>query len=267
VFLSEIMSGFMFLSCDLPQQMKERATMRAELQTSPPLTPSTTQHIASICIEQLACSVVSCRPLTLSGSHTISPTHIRIAPVTEQSLPMAGEAGNGEQLPKKQNHSRLRNEVRPQSTDDERDRTGTAVQVPNSDTIVPETQPSHVGDFHHDDPVADNESEFSLSPNSAALLERTAVTKKTETTQCVPFFGKLLSRNPVVRNDSSASAAPSSNPFATSYSQTRKVFSKPPPKEDATARRSTCLGLRTLDTQKHKGNASRGKSASYPSSI
>jgi hypothetical protein len=172
---------------------------------------------------------------------------------------MAGKAGKGEQLPKEQNLSRLRNEVRPESTDDERDRTSTVVQVPNSDTIIPETQPSHVENFHHDDPVADNESEFSLSPNSAALLERTAVTKKTETTQCVPFFGKLLSRNPIGRNDSSASAAPSSNPFATSYSQTRKVSSKPPPKEDATARRSTRLGLRTLDTQKHKGNASRGK--------
>lgn len=41
--------------------------MRAELQTSPPLTPSTTQHIASIYIEQLTCSVVSCRSLTLSS--------------------------------------------------------------------------------------------------------------------------------------------------------------------------------------------------------
>ncbi|CAN9087830.1 unnamed protein product [Alternaria alternata] len=172
---------------------------------------------------------------------------------------MAGKAGKGEQLPKKQNPSRLRNEVRPQLTDDQWDRASTAVQVPNSETIVPETQPSHVGDFHHDDPVADNESEFSLSPNSAALLERTAVTKKMETTECIPFYGKLLSRNPIGRNDSSASAAPSPNPFAISYSQARKVSSKPPPKEVATAAQSTHLGLRTLDTQKHKGHASRGE--------
>ncbi|CAN9094140.1 unnamed protein product [Alternaria alternata] len=172
---------------------------------------------------------------------------------------MAGKAGKGEQLPKKQNPSRLRNELRPQLTDDQWDRASTAVQVPNSDTIVPETQPSHVGDFHHDDPVADNESEFSLSPNSAALLERTAVTKKMETTECIPFYGKLLSRNPIGRNDSSASAAPSPNPFAISYSQARKVSSKPPPKEVATAAQSTHLGLRTLDTQKHKGHASRGE--------
>ena len=191
--------------------------------------------------------------------HPISPTRIRTAPVTEQPLTMAGKAGRGEQLPKEQNPSRLRNEVRPQSTDDERDRRSTAVQVPNSDTIVPETQPGHAGDFHRDDPVADNESEFSLSPNSAALLERTAVTKKTETTQCISFFGKLLSRNPIGRNDSSATAAPSPNPFAISYPQAKNVSSKPPLKEDATARRSTRLGLRTLDTQKHKGNASRGK--------
>ncbi|CAN9106790.1 unnamed protein product [Alternaria alternata] len=170
---------------------------------------------------------------------------------------MAGKAGKGEQLPKKQNPSRLRNELRLQLTDDQWDRASTAVQVPNSDTIVPETQPSHVGDFHHDDPVADNESEFSLSPNSAALLERTAVTKKMETTECIPFYGKLLSRNPIGRNDSSASAAPSPNPFAISYSQARKVSSKPPPKEVATAAQSTHLGLRTLDTQKHKGHASR----------
>ncbi|CAN9087544.1 unnamed protein product [Alternaria alternata] len=172
---------------------------------------------------------------------------------------MAGKAGKGEQLPKKQNPSRLRNELRLQLTDDQWDRASTAVQVPNSDTIVPETQPSHVGDFHHDDPVADNESEFSLSPNSAALLERTAVTKKMETTECIPFYGKLLSRNPIGRNDSSASAAPSPNPFAISYSQARKVSSKPPPKEVATAAQSTHLGLRTLDTQKHKGHASRGE--------
>ncbi|CAN9107095.1 unnamed protein product [Alternaria alternata] len=170
---------------------------------------------------------------------------------------MAGKAGKGEQLPKKQNPSRLRNELRLQLTDDQWDRASTAVQVPNSDTIVPETQPSHVGDFHHDDPVADNESEFSLSPNSAALLERTAVTKKMETTECIPFYGKLLSRNPIGRNDSSASAAPSPNPFAISYSQARKVSSKPPPKEVATAAQSTHFGLRTLDTQKHKGHASR----------
>ncbi|CAN9095510.1 unnamed protein product [Alternaria alternata] len=172
---------------------------------------------------------------------------------------MAGKAGKGEQLPKKQNPSRLRNELRLQLTDDQWDRASTAVQVPNSDTIVPETQPSHVGDFHHDDPVADNESEFSLSPNSAALLERTAVTKKMETTECIPFYGKLLSRNPIGRNDSSASAAPSPNPFAISYSQARKVSSKPPPKEVATAAQSTHFGLRTLDTQKHKGHASRGE--------
>ncbi|CAN9087877.1 unnamed protein product [Alternaria alternata] len=170
---------------------------------------------------------------------------------------MAGKAGKGEQLPKKQNPSRLRNELRLQLTDDQWDRASTAVQVPNSDTIVPETQPSHVGDFHHDDPVADNESEFSLSPNSAALLERTAVTKKMETTECIPFYGKLLSRNPIGRNDSSASAAPSPNPFAISYSQARKVSSKPPPKEVTTAAQSTHFGLRTLDTQKHKGHASR----------
>ncbi|CAN9289314.1 unnamed protein product [Alternaria alternata] len=172
---------------------------------------------------------------------------------------MAGKAGRGEQLPKEQNPSRLRNEVRPESTDDERDRRSTAIQVPNSDTIVPETQPGHAGDFHCGDPVADNESEFSLSPNSVALLERTAVTKKTETTQCIPFFGKLLSRNPIGRNDSSASAAPSPNPFAISYSQARKVSSKPPPKEVATAAQSIHLGLRTLDIQKHKGHASRGE--------
>ncbi|CAI9626467.1 unnamed protein product [Alternaria burnsii] len=170
---------------------------------------------------------------------------------------MAGQAGEGEQLPKKQNPSRLRNEVRPQSTDDERDRTSTAIQVPNSDTIVPETQPGHAGEFHRDDPVADNESEFSLSPNSAALLERTAVTKKTDTTGCILSFGKLLSRNPIGRNDSSASAAPSPNPFAISYSQTRKVSSKPPPKEVTTAAQSAHLGLRTPDIQKHKGHAPR----------
>ncbi|CAN9360182.1 unnamed protein product [Alternaria alternata] len=172
---------------------------------------------------------------------------------------MAGKAGRGEQLPKEQNPSRLRNEVRPESTDDERDPRSTAIQVPNSDTIVPETQPGHAGDFHCGDPVADNESEFSLSPNSVALLERTAVTKKTETTQCIPFFGKLLSRNPIGRNDSSASAAPSPNPFAISYSQARKVSSKPPPKEVATAAQSIHLGLRTLDIQKHKGHASQGE--------
>ncbi|KAL1801309.1 hypothetical protein ACET3X_001651 [Alternaria dauci] len=174
---------------------------------------------------------------------------------------MAGKARRSEHPPKRQKLSRLRNEVRPESTDDEWDRRNNIVQVPNSDTVVSGTQPDHGGDSYHEDPIPDNQSDISLSPNSAALLERTAVTKKTKKIEHIPFSINLLSRNPIGMNDSSASAAPSPNPFAMSYSQTKRGFSKPYPKEDATAAESTHIGLRTLDTQQHEAHASQDLTA------
>ncbi|KAG9187532.1 hypothetical protein G6011_05403 [Alternaria panax] len=172
---------------------------------------------------------------------------------------MAETADKDRPLPKKQRPSRLRNQVHPESTDDERDRNKNTVHAPNSETVIPETQPDRDGNYHHDDPGPDNESDSSLSPNSAAFLERTAVKKKTQTIGPIPFFTPL-SRALIRPNDSSASASP--NLFGLSCLQSRKTPANTSPKEEATAAESsTHTVLTTPNIQKHEAHASQAELA------
>ena len=83
-------------------------------------------------------------------------------------------------------HSRLRHEVKADSTDDEQFLAGEQVQVPDGQVVVPETQ---FGDNVGMD--SDALTEFGgMSPNSRALLERNSVSKAKEIVDASPVqFG------------------------------------------------------------------------------
>jgi hypothetical protein len=72
--------------------------------------------------------------------------------------------------------SRLRQEINAESTDDEGVSEALSAQVPDSQIVVPETQCEH---------PATNEpkDEASLSPRSAAMLERNTIKRNTEFTK------------------------------------------------------------------------------------
>jgi hypothetical protein len=175
---------------------------------------------------------------------------------------MAERAGKGKQLPKRQRPSRLRNEVRQGSTDDEREHKKHAIQVPNSDAVVPETQPDHDEYFNDDVHGPENESEFTLSPNSLALRERTAVTKKAEAVEFIPFTFKPLSRSAFPLSNSSASAGP--HPSVPRFKTTKKVPKKPSRKEEDNAEESITHNALTIpDDQEHSVHASHGEKACH----
>ncbi|KAF1829285.1 hypothetical protein BDW02DRAFT_561435 [Decorospora gaudefroyi] len=139
--------------------------------------------------------------------------------------------------PARRKPSRLRHEIRPDSTDDERDCKKHVVHIPDSDIAVPQTQiayDDHASDSGRglDNDVEDGEP---LSPGSAAVLERNLVTKKTETPESNSYTFKLLSKEVLGLGDTSASSSPS----FFSFTRTRKAPSKTPPKEEVATLQST----------------------------
>jgi hypothetical protein len=151
------------------------------------------------------------------------------------SSAMAEMQGNGKQPPTRRKPSGLRHELRPDSTDDERETKKHIVQVPHSDTVVPETQPDHEERFNNFSRDFDNVTYYGddvpLSPNSLAVLERTAVTKKPEVLESTSFTVRLLSKEAFSKGESSAS---STTPTF-SFGQARKDLSRSPPKEEVAA--------------------------------
>jgi hypothetical protein len=155
----------------------------------PPLTSAVAPHHIT-----LTFAVLLLRHACLT-SHL--PAHIAfVAP--SSSLAMA-------ELPEKGRHakrhkpSRLRNEIRPESTNDKRDTQKHVVQVPHSDTIVLETQLDDNGRFDATDfdlglTNKPDDGEVPLSPRSAAMLERNTATKKTQPPESTPLTIKLLSK-------------------------------------------------------------------------
>jgi len=154
---------------------------------------------------------------------------------------MAELPRQGKQVPKRQKPSRLRHEVRPESTDDERDRKKPAPQEPDSDAIVPETQPNQDGYYVRNDFTPEYEPNFDnlpTSPGTAELLHRTAVTKKadTHTSSWVPFaFNTRAKETPGLKDKSGSADVPT---FAFSRSQPSQVPKKVSPKDEALTARS-----------------------------
>jgi hypothetical protein len=101
---------------------------------------------------------------------------------------VAEPTDNKDMQPKQHRQSKLRNEVHRHSTDDKRDLDETYVQVPDSDILIPETQP-----------VMFDKEQSHLSPNSQAILDKTAVPRtRTTKERTPPVFGlskQLLQRH------------------------------------------------------------------------
>jgi hypothetical protein len=165
-------------------------------------------------------------------SHTVFP----FAPVLRlPALPltMAELLGKAKQVLNRKRPSRLRNEVFPESPDDERDRKKPVTEGPSSDAIVPETQPNHEGLYIRDDHNLDsepNDDNLPTSPGAAEFLERTAVTKKADVPTWAPFPWKTLTKEPLVHNDSPSTGQTS---FVFSRSQASKAPEKTFPKGGA----------------------------------
>ncbi|KAI4685944.1 uncharacterized protein J4E88_003781 [Alternaria novae-zelandiae] len=154
---------------------------------------------------------------------------------------MAELPRQGKQVPKRQKPSRLRHEVRPESTDDERDRKKPVPQEPDSDAIVPETQPNQDGYYVRNDFTPEREPDLSdlpTSPGTAELLQRTAVTKKADihTSTWVPFaLSTRTKETPGLNNNSGPADVPT---FAFTRSQPSQVPKKASPKDKAFTTRS-----------------------------
>jgi hypothetical protein len=168
-------------------------------------------------------------------SHTVFP----FAPVSRlPALPltMAELPGKAKQVPKQQRPSRLRNEVFPESPDDERDRKKPVTEGPSSDAIVPETQPNHEGLYIREDHNPDSEPNYDnlpTSPGAAEFLERTAVTKKADVPTWAPFAWKTPTKEPLAHNNDSPSTGQTA--FAFSRLQASKAPGNTFPEGEATS--------------------------------
>jgi hypothetical protein len=97
--------------------------------------------------------------------------------------------------------SRLRQQVNPESTDDERVPESHSIQSPDSQIVVPESQFDHPEDIRTDEQAP-------LSPRTTAMLERTTVRKNTESAKPLETFtGQLFSR-PAVFGESTLRQEP-----------------------------------------------------------
>jgi hypothetical protein len=128
----------------------------------------------------------------------------------------------GKQPAKRLKPSRLKYEVRAESTDDEKLSEAGPVQVPDSQTIVPETQLEHQLDHKskHGDP---------LSPFSAALLDRNTHKKSSQIIDSSSFPVRLFSKESFFNG---SSPGPVSS-VGFSFGQPKKAASKIPPKVEA----------------------------------
>lgn len=99
----------------------------------------------------------------------------------------------GKQPAKRQPPSRLRHEVRPDSTDDERAPDDTSMLVCDSQTVVPETQLEYA---HTGGRGGDNESDYGepLTPTSAAIVDKLAVKKGPAKADLPPIGFQLFSK-------------------------------------------------------------------------
>jgi hypothetical protein len=144
---------------------------------------------------------------------------------------MAELPGDSKLPAKRLKLSRLRHEIRPDSTDDERETKKHDVQEPDSDTVVPETQldyDGHYGFNHGLENESDHGEDVPLSPNALALIERTAVKKTTEAPDASLFTFRPLSKEIFSLLDNSASSTTPSF----SFGQVKKAGSKTPPREE-----------------------------------
>ena len=180
---------------------------------------------------------------------------------------MAELPRQGKQVPRRQKPSRLRHEVRPESTDDERDRKKPAPQEPDSDAIVPETQPNQDGHYIRDDFTPEREpdlDELLTSPGTAELLQRTAVTKKadTHTSSWVPYvFSTRTKETPGLNNPSGSADVPA---FAFTRSQPSQVPKKASPKDEAHTARAVPNTESTISgVHKQVVHASQGKQSRH----
>lgn len=154
---------------------------------------------------------------------------------------MAELARRGQLPPKQLRPSRLKYEIHPGSTDDEGSTTESLVQATDSQIVIPETQ---LDEGAYVQPH-ENESDYGepLSPNSAAILERTAAKKGTESSAADPFTVKFLTK------DGFSSESKSASTPTFSFSQARKT-AKTPPKVEATTSHPPAL---TSPTDKEHG--------------
>jgi hypothetical protein len=128
----------------------------------------------------------------------------------------------GKQPAKRLKPSRLKYQVRSESTDDEKLSEAGPVQAPDSQTVIPETQLEHHLDHKpkHGDP---------LSPSSAALLDRNTHKKSSQMIDSTSFPVRLFSKEPFFNG---SSLGPVSS-VGFSFGQPKKAASKTPPNVEA----------------------------------
>ncbi|USP79560.1 uncharacterized protein yc1106_06834 [Curvularia clavata] len=110
---------------------------------------------------------------------------------------MTDQATSEKPPAKERKPSRLRYEIRLDSTNDDRDSQGNVVQAPHSDTIVFDTQLDISGHATEHMERKDPEPEFTeppLSPKSRVTLERFAATKKTTIPETDTILFKTFSK-------------------------------------------------------------------------
>ncbi|KNG50780.1 hypothetical protein TW65_01758 [Stemphylium lycopersici] len=169
---------------------------------------------------------------------------------------MAEQAGRGKHSAKRHKPSRLRNEVRPDSTDDERDSQRRTVQQPDSDTTVTETQ---VDDIPRLNEHVDSGDEACgagdpLMADDQATIDRLGIVKKAKATASKPDqIFELFSKKP-----SGLSAIPVSSLPAFSFAPPRQTLNKTPLKRDAADPHfaSHATGVPLKDRENGKGSSS-----------
>jgi hypothetical protein len=125
---------------------------------------------------------------------------------------MVDQAAREKPAMKEQKPSRLRQEVRPESTDDETDGHSRVVQVPHSDMVILDTQIDH--SRHANQPLEShdpklNMPEAPLSPNSQSTLNRFGATKKASVFDSDPTIFKTFTKTSLdIGNGSSQTFQP-----------------------------------------------------------
>ncbi|CAO2647639.1 Nn.00g085610.m01.CDS01 [Neocucurbitaria sp. VM-36] len=142
---------------------------------------------------------------------------------------MAELPSKGKQPAKRLKPSRLRNEIRPESTDDERGSVKHIIQEPDSETHIPATQ---LGQNDGMDHQTDYAEEVLLSPNSAAVLERNAIKKTVGPSAPAPCAIPFLTKESLGLGSNSA-LSPS---LFFAFGQARKASSRTLPTEGAATR-------------------------------
>ena len=176
------------------------------------------QHSILTPTSQIHLLVSSYCPSNFSQTPSLSPPAavIALALALATTATMSEWRGSkGKPPTKPHNPSRLRNEVLADSVSDERAGEQSRVQVPDSDVIIPETQPDN-GDVD-----ATDWPDEPMSPKSYAVLSRNQIFKRGETL-ATSLDVQLLSRP-----SQDEPSAPPSNFF---FKPARTVLSRSDPK-------------------------------------